>query len=96
VKCAACGRIRPASTLLAFWPVGQPDRPRYVCRPSLVGRDDMHCFVVVVGPRDVHAIALADAWLAAHPVPADSRVPARPGTVEWHQAMFACGVRAAA
>lgn len=94
MKCFGCGRIRPAAFLLAFWPVGDPDRLRHVCRPSLAGA--ISCFSDVVGPRAIHEIALADPAQAAAAVPLDERGPTRPLTAAWTELMAACHVRAAA
>ncbi len=33
-KCAACGFTREPESLIAYWPVGAPERKRYVCRPD--------------------------------------------------------------
>ena len=57
--CAACGRRRPLTELLAFWPVGNPDRRRHVCRPSVPQLDPAPCFRAVVGSQRIHAIGPA-------------------------------------
>lgn len=44
--------------MLAFWPVRDPGRRRYVCRPSLQRPEVASCFRFAVGPANVHAIAL--------------------------------------
>lgn len=90
--CSACRRARPDDELLAFWPVGDPDRRRHVCRPSLGlsgpigGRGS--CFATVVGPSHQHAIALA-----AAPVPFRYVRPVRPGTPAWDRLLGEAGVR---
>jgi hypothetical protein len=95
VICAACRRARPDDELLAFWPVGDPDRRRHVCRPSLNlpgpagGRGS--CFSTVVGTAAVHAIALV---VAAAP-PALER-PIRPWSTSWFRILGEAGVRLAA
>lgn len=58
--CAACRVMRPAAEFLAFWPLADPARIRYVCRPSVSGRDDPHCFREMVGPAADVGIALAE------------------------------------
>lgn len=57
--------IRPAIELLAFWPLRDPGRRRFVCRPSLQRADVPPCFREVVGPSNVHGIELADPVAAA-------------------------------
>jgi hypothetical protein len=95
VLCAACRRARPDDELLAFWPVGDPDRRRHVCRPSLGlpgpvgGRGS--CFSTVVGLASVHAISLVTPGC-----PGALPAPVRPDTLAWRQLMDAAGVRAAA
>lgn len=59
--CAACGMARPMAELLAFWPVRDPGRRRFVCRPSLQRNDRPPCFREMVGPAGVHDIELAEA-----------------------------------
>jgi len=54
-KCAACGALFPLADLLVCWDRGRPDRPWYVCRPSLSGR----CFAEAAGRRVDVGIALA-------------------------------------
>lgn len=51
--------MRPPEEMLAFWPVADPARRRHVCRPSLQRPEVPSCFRDVVGPANVHAIALA-------------------------------------
>lgn len=59
--CAACGLIRDPADLIAFWPVGQPDRVRYVCRPTRPSPiAEASCFRVAVSTADVHAIATTE------------------------------------
>lgn len=93
--CAACRRARPDDELLAFWPVGDPDRLRHVCRPSLGlpgpagGRGS--CFSTVVGIAIVHGIALV-----ACAGPIEQAAPVRPDTLAWFRLMAEAGVRAAA
>ena len=93
--CAACRRARPDDELLAYWPVGNPDRRRHVCRPSLNlpgpvgGRGS--CFSSVVAVASVHAIELV-----APCEPLVINRPVRPGTAAWSRLMAEAGVRAAA
>jgi hypothetical protein len=95
VLCAACRRARPDDELLVFWPVGDPDRRRYVCRPSLNlpgpagGRGS--CFSSVVGIASVHAIALVVPC-----APLELARPVRPDSLAWFRLMGEAGVRAAA
>ncbi len=92
--CSACRRARPDDELLAFWPVGDPDRLRHVCRPSLNlpgpvgGRGS--CFSTVVGTAAVHAIALV-----VHCEPVACHGPVVPYTAEWDDLLGSAGVRAA-
>jgi hypothetical protein len=61
VICAACGLNRDPDDLIAFWPVGYPDRVRFVCRvtrPSPVAQES--CFRAVVASVAVHQIAAAN------------------------------------
>jgi hypothetical protein len=46
--------------MLAFWPVDDAVRLRFVCRPSMQRPEMPSCFREVVGPASVHAIAWAD------------------------------------
>ena len=57
--CSNCGQVRPLEELLAYWPAIQPDRERYVCRPSMPAGGYAGCFREVVGTVDEHVIAPA-------------------------------------
>lgn len=91
--CAACRRARPADELLAFWPVGDPDRRRHVCRPSLglpgPASGKGACFATIVGSVRTHAIALE---VISEPV-RSSTDPIRPGTGAWFGLLSEAGVR---
>ena len=93
--CAACRRARPADELLAYWPVGDPDRRRHVCRPTLnlPGPDGGRgsCFAAAVGIAAKYAIALA-----AAAVPLELVRPVRPDTLGWFRLLSEAGVRQAA
>ena len=90
--CAACGVMRPAEDLLAFWALANPDRRRHVCRPSRPsGESRESCFAAVVGPADRFGIALA----APPPARAGGSGPVRPWTDEWSLLLASAGVRAA-
>lgn len=90
--CAACRLLRDPADLLAFWPLGQPEARRFVCRPTCAARDAYGpCFHRVVGPMNVHGIALA-ASAAAIAAP---RLPIVPFTPAWFGLMREAGVRAA-
>jgi hypothetical protein len=95
MPCSACHRARPLDELLAFWPVGDPDRRRHVCRPSLSlpGPDGARggCFSAVVGLASKQAIALA-----APAAPPELVRPVRPDTAGWFRLLSEAGVRAAA
>lgn len=92
--CAACRIIRDPADLLAFWPLGQPEARRFVCRPTCAARDTYGpCFHRVVGPMNVHAIALAAPQAPASE--AAARVPVLPFTPAWFGLMREAGVRAA-
>lgn len=57
--CSGCGKIRAVSELLAFWPIADASRIRYVCRPSISVPEASRCFRDIVAPRAEVAIALA-------------------------------------
>lgn len=57
--CANCGQRRPFDELLAFWPVGSPDRRQYVCRPSMPVGGFVGCFRDAVGTVEEHVVAEA-------------------------------------
>jgi hypothetical protein len=90
--CAACGVMRPAEDLLAFWALANPDRRRHVCRPSRPSSESREsCFAAVVGPAARVGIALA-----VPPAPAASSLgPVRPWTTEWDVLLASVGARAA-
>lgn len=89
--CAACRVIRDPADLLVFWPIGQPEARRFVCRPTRPAPDVFGpCFHRVVGPVNVHDIALAEDADVTRVV-----LPIRPFTPAWQGLMREAGVRAA-
>lgn len=93
--CAACRHTRDVEDLIVFWPIGAPERRRFVCRPTCpTNRAAGPCFYQVVGPVDVHTIELA-APLAARPALA-VRQPIVPLTPEWSSLLAQAGVRSIA
>lgn len=60
MTCRACGQPLTPDQALAFWPVRDPSRVAYVHRPGdgpMPG--GVTCMRAVVGPANVHRIALA-------------------------------------
>lgn len=57
--CASCGRIRRLGELIAFWPIGEPGRRSFVCRPSDPLPPFMTCFRDTVGTIDEHQVGPA-------------------------------------
>lgn len=57
--CANCGQVRPLESLLAFWPIGEPGRRQFVCRPLDPAGGFMSCFRDAVSTIDEHEIRLA-------------------------------------
>jgi len=89
--CAACGVMRPAEEMLAFWAIADPGRLRHVCRPMRPHPGSaVPCFAAMVGPASLFGIALA----APSARVAESG-PIRPGTDEWSRLLASAGVRAA-
>lgn len=93
--CSACRLMRSAADVLAFWPVGNLDRRRFVCRPTAPTSGYLPlggpCFAAAVGPASMHSIALA----VESPVLQVVRGNVRPSTTAWAGLMRECGVRAA-
>lgn len=57
--CFCCGQVRPLEALLAYWPRYEPERRRYVCRPSMPQAPFFSCFRDVVETIEEHVISLA-------------------------------------
>jgi hypothetical protein len=93
--CAACHLTRDASDLIAFWPIGNPEARRFVCRPSCPSSapGSESCFSRVVGPVNVHAIALASP--TAELDPGQGRHWIAPATPAWSSLLAIAGVRGA-
>jgi hypothetical protein len=90
VICAACRLTRDPADLLVFWPLGQPEVRRFVCRPTRPHPGAFGpCFGRAVGPVSIHGIALLT------PLPAAIVEPIRPLTDAWFGLMREAGVRAA-
>lgn len=87
--CAACGVLRPAEDLIAFWALADPGRRRYVCRPTRPSPESrMPCFTMAVGTADRFGIALV--------APEPAREPhVRPRTPEWEALMAEAWVKSA-
>lgn len=91
MTCAACRVNRDPADLLVFWPNGQPEVRRFVCRPTRPNFNaDGSCFARAVATVSTHTIALAVAPLAV------AREPIRPRTEQWAGLMREAGVRVAA
>lgn len=65
IQCAGCYELLWYDEAIAYWPVDDPDKRGYVCRPDITklnpnlspeGRD---CFRRVVADRTIHAIGVA-------------------------------------
>jgi hypothetical protein len=94
VICSACRTPRELVDLIAFWPIGRPGSVRYVCRPTCpTGRAAGPCFYQVVGPTNVHTIALAAPGFTRL-APRESQ-PIVPFTPDWFRLMNEAGVRGA-
>lgn len=60
ITCDWCGRRLQPDQATAYWPQGQRDQARYVCRPSPnEGKALVECFRAVVQGASTHAIGPA-------------------------------------
>lgn len=93
--CTACHLTRDASDLIAFWPIGNPEARRFVCRPSCPSSapGGESCFSRVVGPINVHCIELATPIVP--PDPSLARRWIVPETPAWFSLLSMAGVRGA-
>jgi hypothetical protein len=92
--CTACRATRDLEDLIVFWPINRPEARRFVCRPTCPnGRPAGPCFYQVVGPTNVHTIALAAPGVTRL-APRESQ-PVVPFTPDWFRLMNEAGVRGA-
>lgn len=92
MQCVACRAFRELGDLIAFWPVGDPDRRRFVCRPTTPSAAAMlPCFARAVGFASEHAISLATTPARVLEAP----TPIRPDSEAWIHLLRSAGVRAA-